>query len=74
MNSYDAAHGTHKPIFEAQIQPTDDGFQLVVTISVDEYYWTSLPMKLNATNDVDAKAEALVKINLFKKALAYAYE
>jgi hypothetical protein len=48
-----------RPLYELQVQPAEGGgWQFTFTISVDEHYWTSPAIPLEAADKTAARAEA----------------
>jgi hypothetical protein len=55
--------------YEAQIQCTDDGWWVTVTISAGGMYWTSKPAKLEASTEDEAHAEAERQVRALARAM-----
>lgn len=54
---------------EHQVSETSDGFELVVTISSDNCYWTSRPARLEAETWLQAVQEAGQQVAVLRRTL-----
>jgi hypothetical protein len=58
-----------KPLYEARLDRKGGSWFLIVTISVDEYYWTSNPVMLDAETEEQAREEGARKVSALRKVL-----